>query len=69
MPHEKSRPMTLRLRRDTDDALDALAAELRLDRSSTLRFLVHEKARELGLSPSGVRDDERELAVASAPRR
>lgn len=66
MPHEKSRLMTLRLRRDTDDALDAVAAELRLDRSNTLRFLVHEKYRALGLlPPGGSRNDERVAAVAS----
>jgi hypothetical protein len=43
--------MTLRLRRDTNAALDRVAAELRLDRSATLRFLVHEKERSLGLKP------------------
>jgi hypothetical protein len=68
MPHEKSRPMTLRLRRDTDDALDALAAELRLDRSNTLRFLVHEKARALGILPSGAAKSASErAAVESVP--
>jgi hypothetical protein len=49
MVHQKSRVTTLRLRPTDDDALDAVAAALRLDRSSAIRFLVFEKARALGL--------------------
>lgn len=49
MPKQKSRPMTLRLPEQADEALDAVARELGLDRSSTLRFLVLEKVRAMNL--------------------
>lgn len=49
MVRQKTRPMTLKLPPVTDDALGAIADALKLDRSATLRFLVHEKARALGL--------------------
>jgi hypothetical protein len=53
MAQQKTRPMTLRMPEPTHDALDAVAAALGLDRSSCIRFLVHEKQRVLGLkSPS-----------------
>lgn len=60
MAHEKSHLMTLRLRRDTNAALDAIATELCLDRSATLRFLVHEKARALGIKLPTVSDSANE---------
>lgn len=55
MPRKKTRKglgrnMLLKLRPVDDAALDAVTGALKLDNnSSTLRFLVHEKARELGL--------------------
>jgi len=52
MPKQKIRPMTLRLSEQADEALDAVARELGLDRSSTLRFLVLEKARAMNLPPT-----------------
>jgi antitoxin component of RelBE/YafQ-DinJ toxin-antitoxin module len=46
--------MHVRLRPAADDALDAVAASLGLDRSNAIRFLVFEKARALGLPlPTG----------------
>lgn len=65
MPRQKSRSMVVRLRPEPDAALDAIARELGLDRSSTIRFLVMEKARALGL-PVRADDDER-IAGAAAP--
>jgi hypothetical protein len=57
MPHTpKFKPVCFRFPVVTDDALDAVAAELSLNRSDTVRFLVHEKLRALGLSLS-VRDE------------
>lgn len=64
MAHEKSRKTTIRFRQADDDALDAVAGSLRLDRSSAVRFLVHEKCRELGIELP-----KDEPPPAPAPRR
>lgn len=55
MPRTKTGPAktiltTLRLSPQDDAALRFVADELRIDMSSTLRFLVHEKRRELELA-------------------
>lgn len=44
-----SRLMTVKWPPAADAALEALAAELALDRSATIRFVVMEKARAMGL--------------------
>lgn len=58
--------MVVRLRPEPDAALDAIARELGLDRSSTIRFLVMEKARALGLPVRADADDERRAAAPPA---
>jgi hypothetical protein len=50
-----SKPFTLRLTQPAEDALDAVAEHLGLDRSSLIRFLILQKARELGLVPNKLR--------------
>lgn len=59
--NEKCRPMTVKWPPAADAALEALAAELALDRSATIRFVVMEKARAMGLL------DRRAPAEQAAP--
>lgn len=70
MGHEKSRNHTTRFRRHDDDALDAVAGALRMERSDAIRFLIHEKARALGLTVPAARVETPappEVAPAPAP--
>jgi hypothetical protein len=55
MGHEKSRNRTTRFRQADDDALDAVAGALGMERSDAIRFLIHEKARALGVVAAPVR--------------
>jgi hypothetical protein len=61
--------MNLRLPPTADDALDAVAASLGLDRSSCIRFLVMEKARALGLPLPPVSEKEPETPPVPEPPR
>jgi hypothetical protein len=55
--------MNLRLPPTADDALGKVAALLKLDRSSCIRYLVMEKARALGLPLPNRTHDTRETFV------
>lgn len=72
MVRQKSRLMRVKLPPAADDALGQVAAHLKLDRSSALRFLVMGKARELGLPLSIEAEAEAELVSeppSKPPRR
>jgi hypothetical protein len=67
MVRQKSRLMRVKLPPATDDALGKVAAALKLDRSSALRFIVMGKARELGLPLSIDAELDAETPLAPAP--
>lgn len=70
MGHEKSRKTTMRFRRDDDAALDLITAELRMpNASATVRFLVHEKMRALGLKLPAAAVELEEPPPAAPKRR
>lgn len=62
MPRKSElRKTTLLLSPDADTALRKVAAQLRLNQSDTIRFLVFEKCRALGLdAPPAANDAARE---------
>lgn len=66
MPRQKTRSMILRLKPAPDAALDAVAKQLGLNRTSAIRFLVLEKARAMGLTLPDESDDQDEPPVAPA---
>lgn len=62
--------MILRLKPAPDAALDAVAKQLGLNRTSAIRFLVLEKARAMGLTlPESDDHDDEQPVAAPQPKR